>query len=92
MPPYAFHYGATRDEKIKDQYDGWQPSRTVPGQVRRRASKLLELLDKGHYDVKLSPEELRRITLWLDANSDFFGSYENTDLQAGGQLIPPPME
>jgi hypothetical protein len=90
--PYAFHYGATRDEKIKDQYDGWQPSRTVPGKFGARASKLLDLLDKGHYDVKLSPEELRRITLWLDSNSDFFGSYENTDLQAGGQLIPPPME
>jgi len=76
----------------RDQYDGWQPSRTVPGKFGARASKLLAILDKGHYDVKLPPEALRRLTLWLDANSDFFGSYENFDVQAAGQRVPPPME
>ena len=90
--PFAFHYGATRNVTARDQYDGWQPSRTVPGKFGARASKLLAILDKGHYDVKLPPEALRRLTLWLDANSDFFGSYENFDVQAAGQRVPPPME
>ena len=92
LRPFAFHYGAPRNEKTRDQYDGWQPSRTVPGQFGAHASKLLTLLDKGHYDLKLSPTELRCITLWLDANSDFFGSYENMDIQAAGQRVPPPMQ
>ena len=40
--------------------------------------------DKGHHDVRLTKEELHRITLWLDCNSDFFGAYEDTEAQSGG--------
>ena len=47
---------------------------------------------KGHHDVKLSPEELRRITLWLDCNSDFYGTYENIQAQARGELVRPVLE
>ena len=30
---------------------------TAPDRLGARASKLIKLLDRGHYDVKLSPEE-----------------------------------
>jgi hypothetical protein len=70
----------------------WNDPRTTPGKFGARASKLLAILDKGHYDVKLSPEELHRITLWLDCNSDFFGSYENIDAQARGEVVQPTLE
>ena len=83
--PYAFHFGA----KFHPGYDGWTTPRTIPGQFGARASKLVKLLDKGHYDVKLSPEEFHRITLWLDCNSDFFGAYENTEAQARGEVVKP---
>ncbi|MGA2617537.1 MAG: hypothetical protein ABSF26_08015 [Thermoguttaceae bacterium] len=89
LRPYAFHYGAPRNDKVENQYDRWQPARTLPGKFGARASRLLLLLDKGHYDVKLSPEELRRIIVWLDANSDFFGAYENVDAQVRGELVLP---
>jgi hypothetical protein len=92
LRPFAFHYGAPRDDKMANQYDRWQPARTVPGKFGALASKLLPLLDKGHYDAKLSAEELRRITLWLDCNSDFFGAYENTEAQARGEVVPPKLE
>jgi len=92
LRPYAFHYGAPRDERREAQYDRWQPARTVPGQFGARASKLLPLLDKGHYDVKLLPQELRRIIVWLDANSDFFGAYENTQAQARGEPVKPRLQ
>jgi hypothetical protein len=92
LQPFAFHYGAPRDERRKNQYDRWQPARTVPGQFGARASRLLTLLDKGHYDVKLSPEELRSIILWLDANSDFFGAYEDVATQARGELVLPELQ
>ena len=61
LRPYAFHYGAPRDERREHQYDRWQPARTVPGKFGARASRLLSLLDQGHYEVNLSPDELRRI-------------------------------
>lgn len=50
--------------------------RTIPGRFGARASKLLPLLEKGHYDVKLSAEELHCLTLWLDCSSIFYGVYE----------------
>ncbi|MBE3070862.1 MAG: hypothetical protein IMZ66_11565 [Planctomycetes bacterium] len=86
--PYAFHFGA----KFNPGFDGFTSARTVPGKFGAKASKLLALLDKGHYDVKLSPGELRRITLWLDANSDFFGAYEDTGAQARGEVVQPKLE
>ncbi len=92
LRPYAFHYGAPRDERREHQCDRWQPARTVPGKFGARASRLLSLLDRGHYDVNLSPDELRRIVVWLDANSDFFGAYENTQAQARGELVRPKLQ
>jgi hypothetical protein len=92
LRPYAFHYGAPRDESQTHQYDRWQPARTVPGKFGARASKLLTLLDQGHYGVKLSPDELRRMVLWLDTNSDFFGAYENTEAQARGEPVHPKLQ
>jgi hypothetical protein len=86
--PYAFHFGA----KFNPGYDGWTTARTIPGKFGARASKLVQLLDKGHYDVKLSPEEFHRITLWLDCNSDFFGAYEDTESQARGEVVKPTLQ
>lgn len=61
--PYAFtDYG--------DHY------RTVPGRFGAQGSRLLQMLDKGHHDVKLSPEDFHRLTLWLDCSSMFYGVFE----------------
>jgi hypothetical protein len=66
--------------------------RTVPGKFGARASRLYQMLAKGHHDLKLSKEDLHRITLWLDCNSDFFGAYKNTLAQAEGKVIIPELE
>jgi len=47
----------------------YEPSRTTPGKFGAMGSKLLKYLGKSHYDVKLTPAEFRRITLWVDANA-----------------------
>lgn len=65
---------------------------TTPGQFGARASKLYQMLAKGHHDLKLSKEDLYRISLWLDCNSDFFGSYENLDEQFEGKVVIPRLE
>ena len=50
--------------------------RTRPGQFGARASKLIEMLDKGHHDVKLSAEDFHRLALWIDCCSMFYGVFE----------------
>lgn len=64
-------------------------SYSIPGQVGARAAKLVEMLDKGHHDVHLPDEEMRRITLWLDCNSVFYGAYHDLERQARGEAVAP---
>ena len=40
-------------------------------------SKLVRVLKEGHYDVKLSKEEMQRITSWIDINAVYYGRYES---------------
>ncbi len=86
---YGFYYHVTNGS-IKDPVHGG--SRTEAGQFGARASKLLPYLADGHYDVKLSAEDFHRVTLWLDSNSEFFGSYENIEAQARGEVVLPTLD
>jgi len=38
-------------------------------------SRLVHLLRKGHYDVKLDPESLDRIVTWIDLNTPYYATY-----------------
>ena len=60
---------------LAPKYGFWQYGdrhRTTPGKFGARASKLHEMLVKGHNDVKLSQEEMHRIDVWLDSCSIFY--------------------
>jgi YD repeat-containing protein len=88
LVPYAW-------AKHGGNYIGLQRNKTsysIPGEVGARASKLLALLEGGHHDVELTAEELRRITLWLDANSVFFGAYHDLVAQANGETVIPHLK
>ncbi len=62
---------------------------SIPGEDGARAAPLYQVLRKGHYDVALTPEEMRRITLWLDCNSNFYGAYHDAEQQARGAIVRP---
>jgi hypothetical protein len=64
-------------------------SRSIPGHMGAKASNLYRLLQKGHEDVRLTDEELHRITLWLDCNSNFYGAYHGLRQQAAGEVVSP---
>jgi hypothetical protein len=64
-------------------------SYSLPAQDGARVSRLYKLLEKGHHDVKLTPEELRRVTLWIDCNCNFYGSYTEPQKQAQGKVVKP---
>ena len=64
-------------------------SRSVIGDVGAGGSKLYKMLKKGHYKVKLTDEEMYRITLWLDCNTNFYGAYHETQKQGKGEVVMP---
>ncbi|NLV41398.1 MAG: hypothetical protein GXY15_09270 [Candidatus Hydrogenedentes bacterium] len=67
-------------------------SYSIPGEVGARASKLYPMLQAGHHGVELTPEEMRRFSLWLDANSVFYGAYHDTLAQAKGEVVIPHLD
>jgi hypothetical protein len=73
---------------------GGRTHRTTPGQFGARASKLYELLTKGHFDVNLPAEDLHRLTVWLDSCSMFYGVYEEEGgaAQLRGEIVRPTLE
>ena len=75
-------------------YDYGNNLNTIPGAFGARAAPLYALLTKGHYDVKLSADELHRITLWLDCLSVFYGVYEKEggEAQLRGEIARPTLE
>jgi hypothetical protein len=43
-----------------------------------RVSRLTQLLEAGHYDTRLTPEEWQRLFAWIDANGVYYDRYEST--------------
>ncbi len=64
-------------------------SRSVPGKHGAYGAPLLKHLKKSHHGVKLSKEERRRITLWLDCNSNELGAYRSEEAQRRGEVVWP---
>jgi len=71
-------------------FDGVPDSK--PGQIGARKSRLYQMLVRGHHGLKLSTEDLHRLTLWMDCNSDFYGSYEHLVEQKEGKVVRPSLE
>ena len=72
-------------------------SRTTPGRFGAHASGIMQALGKPqHKDLELSADELRRITLWLDLNSNEIGWVGNDPSQIAaqkqGEAIWPPVD
>ncbi len=64
-------------------------SYSLPMQEGARVSALWKKLEAAGAREKLPAEDLRRITLWLDCNSNFYGAYKQTEQQAAGKVILP---
>lgn len=96
LEPYAFYFHADGGANHMSRLHGG--SRTIAGKFGARWSRLYRegYLSESHYDVHLTKDELRRITLWLDANSLEMPSFS---LDAGvqekarrGELVWPVLD
>ncbi len=88
---YAFHYPFLRDSYSNGEITR-SGSRTIPGKFGAMASKMMKYLDKTHYGVALTPDEFRRITLWLDCNSNELGAYTKLNEQRKGEIVWPEID
>jgi hypothetical protein len=77
-----------RNRDAKEAYQGlptgrvvnWVSSQSVPEPLAPMSagstrSSLMELLENGHYGVKLTREELGRVACWIDLSVPFCGDY-----------------
>ena len=71
---------------------GWTEPKTLPLKFGSYASPLYRVLKEGHYGVRLSREEMERLTLWMDTNCDFYGAYHDIEDQRDGKLVIPKLE
>ncbi len=67
-------------------------TRTLAGEFGARVATLADYLDEDHYGVDLSVPDRHRVDLWLDCNSEFYGSYENTQAQSRGEIVHPTLD
>jgi len=86
---YGFYFHVTNGS-IKTGVHGG--SRSIAGKFGAKASPLFQMFEKGHHKLKLPAEDLYRLTLWLDCNSEFYGAYYDTQKQAAGKIVIPDLE
>jgi hypothetical protein len=58
-------------------------------------SKVVEVIRKGHYGVKLEREEFARLVSWIDANAPYYGTYagrRNVKWKGTAEYRPEPQE
>ncbi len=73
-------------------------SRTTPGRFGAHVSGFMKSLRTKDYhkDLKLSDDDLRRMTLWLDLNSNFIGwigeDMQQIEAQRRGEDVWPPID
>lgn len=88
---YASYWNLTTQGFAFTDYK--DPMRSTPEEFGARASKLYPLLE-DHHGVALSDAERRRIALWLDTSSNFYGVYEQEgcEKEFRGERALPTLE
>jgi hypothetical protein len=89
LKDYAFFYEGNQGNFTNAIVGG---SRVNPGKFGARLAKLTSHLDSTHYGVKLTSDERRRITLWLDLNSNELGAYTRVSDQQAGKIVWPELD
>jgi hypothetical protein len=74
-------------KKIKSGRSG--NSRSIPGQGGARLSAMLAHLDPKHSKGRLTPQEVRRLIMWMDCQSNEYGASVELARQRQGDLIWP---
>ncbi|MBF0432552.1 MAG: hypothetical protein HQK83_14805 [Fibrobacteria bacterium] len=85
-------FGFTGDRFSSYSVAKWGGSRTVPGKFGAMYADLTKYLSEEHYNPGLSQEEMRRITLWLDLQSNELSAYYDVEKQVKGEKVWPALD
>lgn len=81
-------------EALVPRFGGRNQIQVTPpgGMYGARGSRLVKLLRTGHYDAKLSPNDLRALGEWIDLNAIFYGVNLPADQarQLRGDMVAMP--
>jgi Concanavalin A-like lectin/glucanases superfamily/Hydrazine synthase alpha subunit middle domain/WD40-like Beta Propeller Repeat len=90
LEPYVFYFaGGMSGTTIKPIHGG---SRTIPGRFGARASRMGQALLNETHRATVSPEDYRKVVLWLDSNSLRLGAYDDEESQLRGELVWPTLD
>jgi hypothetical protein len=67
-------------------------SRSVPGKLGARVASLYNFCKPSPSNPAMTAEELRRVTLWLDGNSNELSAYSQVAQQQAGKLVWPELD
>ena len=72
-------------------FEGTEP--VPPRSIGSHASRFITALLEGHEHVSLTREEMIRLTTWVDANAQYYGSYygrKNLEYKGHPNFRPVP--
>ncbi|MEG2034721.1 MAG: SUMF1/EgtB/PvdO family nonheme iron enzyme [Mucinivorans sp.] len=65
LHPYLYRQGPEADMYVLRPYE-----------YHASNSELIQVLSKGHHNVKLAEEDMQQLSKWIDLNAPYFGSFE----------------
>lgn len=90
LEPVAFYFaGGMSGTTVKPIHGG---SRTLPGRFGARHSLMGQALLKQGHRQAVSPEDFRKVILWLDCNSQRLTAFEDEAKQLAGELVWPRLD
>ncbi|MBO7655276.1 MAG: hypothetical protein J6U40_10175, partial [Kiritimatiellae bacterium] len=89
LRPLTFHFSGGFDGSIMKRDTGG--SRSIPGRVGAASCALGKALLGERHRERVPESERRRVTLWLDANSLFYGAFYDFEKQNAGKEIVWPI-
>jgi hypothetical protein len=86
---YTKHYTGPKWATASRQIDAFVQAYSEPGKIGARGSRLYALLKGGHHGVRLTKEEMRRLTLFMDASGAYISHDYDAPAQLAGQVVEP---
>lgn len=89
---YTNHYTGPGWYRKGVQIDDFTFPYSEPGKIGARGSRLYAVIKDGHHGVKLNPEEMRRLVLFMDAHGAYLSHDHRAYEQCFGAVIEPEFE
>ncbi|MHC4248239.1 MAG: HzsA-related protein [Planctomycetota bacterium] len=90
LEKYRFWYHGTGGHNGLGKVHGGY--RTIAGRFGAIQTGLAKVMLKEHHRKALTMQEINRVTLWVDANSNDLGAYYDEDKQRAGEVVWPVID